>query len=113
MDRLIPFLNIRLKQWTVVVVVAILLLLLLLLPALQGISGVIWYLIVKFPNTPVKIAQDANLFVAEMDAGQTIQYDLKKVCMAYLLCVEGSMTLLSNSDVGDEVTTAMLQRHDG
>lgn len=69
-----------------------------------------------YPNTPVKIAQDANLFVAEMDANQTIEFDIKKDRMAYLLCVEGSMTLMSNNnnDGGvDDVTTVALQRHDG
>jgi len=35
-----------------------------------------------YPNTPVKIAQDANLFVAEMDANQTIEFVIKKDRMA-------------------------------
>jgi redox-sensitive bicupin YhaK (pirin superfamily) len=59
----------------------------------------------KFPNTPVKIAQDANLFVTEMDANQTINFDIKQGRMAYMLCVEGSMTLMSNSDTGDDEGT--------
>jgi redox-sensitive bicupin YhaK (pirin superfamily) len=71
----------------------------------------------KFPNTPVKIAQDTNLFVAEMDANQTINFDIKVGRMAYMLCVEGSMTLMSNSSdtPGDEevTNTVVLQRHDG
>ena len=66
----------------------------------------------------MKIAQDANLFVAEMDANQTIEFVIKKDRMAYLLCVEGSMTMMSNNnnnnDGGvDGVTTVVLQRHDG
>ena len=59
-------------------------------------------------NTPVQIEQDANLYVAEMDDGQPLDFKLKKHRMAYILCVEGSAKLCDDS--GNEV---VLQRHDG
>jgi len=59
-------------------------------------------------DTPVKIEQDANLHTAEMDAGQTLDYQLEDGRMAYVLCAEGSVVLRDGN--GDEVT---LIRHDG
>ena len=61
----------------------------------------------KSTDTPVQIEQDANLFVAEMDDGQTLDFQLKENRMAYALCVEGSVKL---QDGNGEV---VLQRHDG
>ena len=62
----------------------------------------------KSTNTPVQIEQDANLFVAEMDDGQSLQFKLNSSRMAYVLCVEGSVKL--NDSSGNEV---VLQKHDG
>jgi hypothetical protein len=47
--------------------------------------------------TPVKINQDANIFVAELDAGVEATYDLKDNRQAYVLCLDGSMQLSSSS----------------
>lgn len=62
----------------------------------------------KSVDAPVKIEQDANLHVAEMDHGQSLEYDLKDGRMAYVLCVEGSVKLSDGS--GNDLT---LERHDG
>ena len=59
-------------------------------------------------DAPVRIEQDANLHVAEMDAGRTIEYQLGDDRMAYVLCVEGSAKLRDGS--GNQV---VLDRHDG
>ncbi|KAL7506803.1 hypothetical protein ACHAXN_004044 [Cyclotella atomus] len=58
-------------------------------------------------KTPVEIEQDANLYVAEMDAGQSLSFEVSKNRMAYILCVDGSVKVTSgSSEVG-------LGRHDG
>eukprot|EP00581_Thalassiosira_minuscula_P011818 CAMPEP_0183721848 /NCGR_PEP_ID=MMETSP0737-20130205/13985_1 /TAXON_ID=385413 /ORGANISM="Thalassiosira miniscula, Strain CCMP1093" /LENGTH=289 /DNA_ID=CAMNT_0025951911 /DNA_START=133 /DNA_END=1002 /DNA_ORIENTATION=- len=62
----------------------------------------------KSVDAPVKIEQDANLHVAEMDRGQSLEYELKDGRMAYVLCVEGSVII--RDDNGNEVS---LERHDG
>lgn len=59
-------------------------------------------------NTPVQIEQDANLYVAELDAGHSLDLQVKSNRMAYVLCVEGSAEMHDGS--GNAVT---LQRHDG
>ena len=59
-------------------------------------------------DTPVRIEQDANLFVAEMDGEQSLDFLIKSDRMAYVLCVEGSVKLTTDS--GSEV---IMQRHDG
>jgi redox-sensitive bicupin YhaK (pirin superfamily) len=61
----------------------------------------------KSVTTPVEIEQDANLYVAELDEGQSLSFTLMKNRMAYVLCVDGSVKVASGSnDVG-------LGRHDG
>ena len=60
-------------------------------------------------TTPVQIEQDANLYVAEMEEGQSLILHLQKNRMAYVLCVEGSVKLKSHEN-GDEIS---LRRHDG
>lgn len=59
-------------------------------------------------TTPVQIEQDANLFVAEMEDGQCLDFQLKNSRMAYVLCVEGSVKI--RDECGNEIT---LKRHDG
>jgi redox-sensitive bicupin YhaK (pirin superfamily) len=59
-------------------------------------------------DTPVRIEQDANLFVAEMDAEQSLEFLFKNDRMAYVLCVEGSVKLITDSG-----NTVILHRHDG
>lgn len=61
------------------------------------------------PNVaPVQIEQDANLYVAELDTGKSLDLQLKKDRMAYVLCVEGSVKISDGSGNG-----ATLHRHDG
>eukprot|EP00045_Choanoeca_perplexa_P013766 m.157029 g.157029 ORF g.157029 m.157029 type:complete len:318 (-) comp16449_c0_seq11:2316-3269(-) len=48
-------------------------------------------------DTPVKINQDGNIFVTELDAGKQVEYELKDDRQAYILCLEGSMELSSSS----------------
>ncbi|KAL3822255.1 hypothetical protein ACHAXA_005888 [Cyclostephanos tholiformis] len=57
----------------------------------------------------IRIEQDANMFVIEMDADQTVDFLIKDDRMAYILCVEGSVKLTC-AESGNEV---ILQRHDG
>lgn len=60
-------------------------------------------------DTPIRIEQDANMFVVEMDADECVDFLVKNDRMAYVLCVEGSVKL-TTADGGNEV---ILQRHDG
>eukprot|EP00123_Amoebidium_parasiticum_P020553 comp5226_c0_seq1/m.1262 comp5226_c0_seq1/g.1262 ORF comp5226_c0_seq1/g.1262 comp5226_c0_seq1/m.1262 type:complete len:363 (-) comp5226_c0_seq1:342-1430(-) len=57
--------------------------------------------------TPVKINQDANIFVTELDPKATVDLLIKPKRMAYLLCMEGS-ALVAGAH-GDE----SMSRHDG
>ena len=59
-------------------------------------------------STPVQIEQDANIFVAELDQGQSLALSLRGNRMVYILCVEGAVKV--SSEGCDEV---LLQRHDG
>jgi len=47
-------------------------------------------------DTPVKINQDGNIFVAELDPGMELSYTLKPDRQAYILCLEGSLHLSSS-----------------
>jgi len=47
----------------------------------------------KTANTPVKIDQDANILVTELQDGKSVDYELKPGRAAYLLCIEGELTL--------------------
>lgn len=53
-------------------------------------------------DTPVKINQDGNIFVTELDAGHEVTFDLKADRQAYVLCLEGSMQL-SSSTVSEDL----------
>ena len=43
--------------------------------------------------TPVKINQDVDAFVSELDLGSKVEIDLPEGRMAYLLCIEGGVTI--------------------
>lgn len=51
-----------------------------------------WLQIVSSPDgtAPIKIHQDANLFVLELDAGNSIDFDLAPDRQAYLIQIEGT-----------------------
>eukprot|EP00804_Cyclotella_cryptica_P017622 CCRYP_006758-RA/>CCRYP_006758-RA protein AED:0.42 eAED:0.42 QI:0/-1/0/1/-1/1/1/0/290 len=58
-------------------------------------------------KTPVEIEQDANLFVAELDRGQSISFIANHDRMAYILCVEGTVNVSSGA------YEVKMDRHDG
>merc|ERR1712137_765005 len=58
-------------------------------------------------ETPVKISQDANIFVSELEADKEVTFTLKSGRMGYLLCMEDSATIAAG---GSEITIA-LERH--
>eukprot|EP01083_Nonionella_stella_P215363 775164_1 len=44
-------------------------------------------------NVPIRLHQDVNVYVSELDNGKSVQYELKKERQAYLVCPEGSVTI--------------------
>jgi redox-sensitive bicupin YhaK (pirin superfamily) len=42
-------------------------------------------------NTPIKINQDANIFVTEVEAGKEVDFIIEQGRQAYLLCIEGGI----------------------
>jgi len=44
-------------------------------------------------NAPIRLHQDVNIYVSELDHGKTISYDLGKDRQAYLVCPEGSVKI--------------------
>jgi redox-sensitive bicupin YhaK (pirin superfamily) len=70
------------------------------------------------PNGPlVRISQDCSLFVAEMDPGRTLSFNLRQNRQAYALCVEGSCVVEgveSSGSGGDDVhaDSVNLGRHE-
>lgn len=59
-------------------------------------------------DTPIKIHQDVDLSVAELDAGKDVMYNLKAGRMAYLLDMEGEVTVTA----ADATNSLELVRHD-
>ena len=59
-------------------------------------------------QAPVRIQQDCSLYVAELEAGQTVSLALGPKRQAYLVCLEGSVSA-SDSAASDKST---LRRHD-
>ncbi len=49
-------------------------------------------------RTPVKINQDVNIYVAEMDPGHSLSFAIKSGRMAYFLCMEGDVSLSATSE---------------
>ena len=47
-------------------------------------------------DTPVKIAQDADAYAAELDLGKKIIHELPKGRQAYLVCLEGKVKVNEN-----------------
>ncbi|KAL7480227.1 hypothetical protein ACHAWX_000152 [Stephanocyclus meneghinianus] len=58
-------------------------------------------------KTPVEIQQDANLFVTELDQGQSLPFVVHDDRMAYILCVEGAVKVSCGSN------DVKMDRHDG
>ena len=59
-------------------------------------------------STPIKINQDANIFVTEVAAGSSTQFEVASGRQAYLLCIEGTASIVGSHDSRDVV----LERHD-
>jgi quercetin 2,3-dioxygenase len=75
-------------------------------------------------ETPVKINQDVNARACELESGKTIKIELlpggnnqsNHSRQAYLLAVEGTLTVVVKSSGGDDgrkTSTTILQKHDG
>ena len=59
--------------------------------------------------TPIKISQDCNIYVTELDNSQTLSFPMKAARQAYLLCMEGQISLqIENSDQSE----ISLKQHD-
>ena len=41
-------------------------------------------------SAPIQVNQDVNIHVTEVQAGHTVEFDLKDGRQAYILCVEGN-----------------------
>jgi redox-sensitive bicupin YhaK (pirin superfamily) len=57
-------------------------------------------------KVPIKINQDANIFVTEVSHGNTVNFEIKQGRQAYLLCIDGSVNLSTESG------NAELLKHD-
>ena len=56
-------------------------------------------------ETPISINQDANIYVTEIDEGNEVPFEVKDGRQVYVICVEGSVSMLENG-------TQRLDRHD-
>ncbi len=59
-------------------------------------------------DVPIKINQDVNLFVTELDENISLSLEIKENRQAYLLCIEGSVSV-SSSLSSEKIE---LERHD-
>ena len=67
----------------------------------------------KMKSTPIKINQDANIHITEVDIGNSVKIEIKDDRQAYLLCMEGTChVMITNIKTGDIVKKDDLQRHD-
>eukprot|EP00968_Pinguiococcus_pyrenoidosus_P026092 scaffold7052_cov254-Pinguiococcus_pyrenoidosus.AAC.97 len=60
-------------------------------------------------DTPVKIAQDCNMYVSEMEPELALSVPVNSGRMGYMLCMEGSLTL---SHAEDDAQAVTMERHD-
>jgi len=60
-------------------------------------------------STPIKVAQDVNLFVTELEAGRALPLELHGNRQAYFLCMEGSVAF---RPIGSDEPAAHLDQHD-
>jgi redox-sensitive bicupin YhaK (pirin superfamily) len=61
-------------------------------------------------SVPVRIAQDCSMYVAEIEPGVSLQFTIAKGRQAYILCVEGSLTVGGTAE-GDHPPMPLV-RHD-
>lgn len=57
-------------------------------------------------ETPIKINQDANIHIVELDYSKSVSMEIREGRQAYLLCMEGSIDILGGIN-------QQLVRHDG
>lgn len=57
-------------------------------------------------NCPIKINQDANIFVSEIEPGKIVNIEIKEGRQAYLLCIEG------DGLVQGKTSSIQISRHD-
>lgn len=63
-------------------------------------------------KTPIKILQDANFYVSELDKGVSLDFQLAENRQAYFLCIEGDVDLVGANAAGTEESSS-LKMHDG
>ena len=67
----------------------------------------------KIISTPLKINQDANIYITEIDIGNTVKFEIKNGRQAYLLCMEGACHIqITNIKTSMIIKKDGLQRHD-
>lgn len=49
-------------------------------------------------DVPIKINQDANIYVTEVDPNTTVTFNLQEGRQAYLLCIEGASSVSVNDN---------------
>lgn len=62
----------------------------------------------KMVDTAIKINQDANIFVTELDPGSSASLSIGKGRQGYLVCIEGSAVLTGTNGIEETV----VERHD-
>lgn len=56
-------------------------------------------------ETPVKINQDANIYVTELSPGKAIELSVSSNRQAYFLCIEGAATIKGHASSSEPVAT--------
>ena len=74
------------------------------------------HLVSNIKNTsavaPVKINQDLDCFVAELEQGVQLTHELLNNRQAYLLCIEGSITMSGHATSNETAGTQTLRKYD-
>lgn len=60
-------------------------------------------------TAPIKISQDCNIYVTELDSSKSLSIALRPARQAYLLCLEGQVDLYME---GNDATRVSLDQHD-
>ncbi|EGD75683.1 pirin [Salpingoeca rosetta] len=63
-------------------------------------------------DVPVRINQDANIFVSELDAEKSVSFDLRADRQAYLICLEGTLHVSAPHVDGSDGKPTELRAHD-
>jgi redox-sensitive bicupin YhaK (pirin superfamily) len=60
-------------------------------------------------KVPVKVHQDVDCYTAELEAGAQIIFELPKGRMAYIVCIEGGVSVASETPTKHTTTTTPIQ----